>query len=110
PLIRDTVGEPSHKDVVVDPIEKFLQIAVYYPRITLCDVLLGLLHRLMSALSGSKTVTVERERRIKKRREDLQNGLLNKAIKRDGYPQLSGPSARLRYGNPSYRLGGVISA
>src|SRR5208283_5306756 len=46
PLIRDTVGEPSHKDVVVDPIEKFLQIAVYYPRITLCDVLLGLLHRL----------------------------------------------------------------
>jgi hypothetical protein len=29
---------------------------------------------------------VRRERRINKRREHLQNGLLNKAIKRDGHP------------------------
>jgi hypothetical protein len=49
-------------------------------------VLLGLLYCLMSALSRSKTVTVGRKRRIKKRREHLQNGLLDEAVERDGHP------------------------
>ena len=75
-----------HKDVVVDPVEKFLQIAIHYPSITFRDILLSLLNRLMGALSRSKSITVRRERRINKRREHLQNGLLNKAIKRDGHP------------------------
>ena len=71
PLILDARGESSHEDVVVDPVEEFLQIAVDDPRIALGDVPLGLLHRLTSALPRSKSVTVRRERRIKDRREHL---------------------------------------
>jgi len=57
PLVLDTLREPSHKDIVIDPVEEFLQIKIYH------DILLGLLHRLMSALSRSKSITVRRERR-----------------------------------------------
>lgn len=85
-LILDTLREPSHKDVVVNPVEEFLQIAVYNPRIALCNARLCLHGRPMSALSRSKTVTMGRERRIKDRYEDLQNRLLNETIKRDGQP------------------------
>ena len=86
PLIRNTRGKPSHKDVVVNPVEEFFQVTIYYPCIAFCNILLGLRNRLMSASSRSKSVTAGRKRRIKKRREHLQNGLLDEAVKRDGHP------------------------
>jgi transcriptional regulator with XRE-family HTH domain len=63
PLIHDTLCEPSHKDVVVDPVEEFLQVKIHHPRIAFRDVLLGVLDRPMSVLSRSKSITVRRELR-----------------------------------------------
>src|SRR6516162_6937535 len=47
PRVLDPVGDPAHQFVVVDSIEKFLQIKINHPAVALRDVLLRLGYRLV---------------------------------------------------------------
>jgi hypothetical protein len=57
-LIRYPLGDPSHEDVMIDPIEAFLQVDIHNPLISLLYVLLCLSHCLVGISTGSKTITV----------------------------------------------------
>src|SRR5271169_1442860 len=48
PLVLDPVGDLTHQFVVIDSIEKLLQIKVNAPAVAFGDILLRLCHRLMS--------------------------------------------------------------
>jgi site-specific DNA recombinase len=47
PLVADSLGDLSHQSIMINPIEKFLQIEVHNEPIAFGDVLLCLFHRLM---------------------------------------------------------------
>jgi len=67
PLVRDSLGQPSHCHIVVDPVEKFLEIEINHYSFPFLDVPLCRAHRLMCAASRSETVAVLREGRIEHR-------------------------------------------
>src|SRR5712691_10236368 len=75
-----------HQLVVIDPVEKFLQIQIHHTErayrilATFGDILLRLGHRLLSRPPGSKTVAAVRERRVPLPLQNLHHRLLDEAI------------------------------
>src|SRR5262249_27535907 len=63
-LVFNALGNLPHQFVVLDSIEKFLQIEIDDPTVTRRDVLLRLGYSLMSRSTWSKTVTVIGKRRV----------------------------------------------
>ena len=84
PLVLYSSSQSSHKDVVVNPVKKFLYVAVNNPCITPRDVRLGLDDRLVRTSPRPEPVTVWGECGIEYRREHLKNGLLDIPVKCDG--------------------------
>src|SRR5215831_961204 len=64
PLVFNALGNLSHQFVVLDSIEKFLQIEIDDPTIARREVPLRLGYSLMSRSTWSKTITVIGKRRV----------------------------------------------
>jgi hypothetical protein len=107
--VRHPRPHPAEQDIVVDPVEKLFQVKIYHPRIPLPDVGLGLRHRLVGTALRAKAVAPFRERRVPVCLQHLQQGLLDEPVEDDRYPQVSGPTPRLRDRHPAYRLGSIGS-
>src|SRR6266852_1098055 len=54
PFIADLFGDLREQSVVVDPVEKFLEIQIHHPAVAFAWILLRLLHRLMKRTRTSK--------------------------------------------------------
>jgi len=80
PLVLDSFCDLTHQFVVIDSIEKFLQIEINHPAVARGNVLLCLGHRLMRRSSRSKTVAVVGERRVPLPLQNLHHRLLDKSI------------------------------
>ncbi len=107
-LEHPLVGDPSryrcHQLVVVDPIEKLLQIEIHHPAASFGHVLLGLGDRLMRRTPGPEPVTVFRELRVPSALQNLHHRLLHHAVQHRRDAQLTHPSVRFRYLYPLHRL------
>src|ERR1700732_3153922 len=93
PLILDSFGDLSHQFVVIDSIEKFLQIQINHPAIACGNVLLRLGHRLMSRPSWSEPVAVIGKRRIPLSLENLHNRLLDEPVQHSWNAEFAHPSS-----------------
>ena len=76
----------THQFVVIDSIEKLLQIEIDAPAATFGDVLLRLCHRLMSRPSRPEPVAVFGKRPVPPPLQNLHHRLLDQTIqhRRDG--------------------------
>ena len=104
PLVLDSFCDLTHQFVVIDSIEKFLQIEINHPAVARGNVLLCLGHRLMRRSSRSKTVAVVGERRVPLPLQNLHHRLLDKSIQHRWDTKLSHPSVRLGDFHPPHRL------
>ena len=68
---RRILGEPLHQDVVIDPVEEFLQIHVHHDPAAFGNVLSGCLDRLMGVLPRSEAIARFGEIHLEDRRENL---------------------------------------
>jgi len=109
PLVFDPTSHAAHQHVVVDAVEKLLQVHVDHPRVALFQVLLGLGHRLVGRPTRPETETVFRKRLVPLRREHLENRLLDHAIHRRGNAKLPHSPVRLGDLHTLYRLGTIGS-
>jgi hypothetical protein len=62
--IHDSLGQPSHQHIVVDAVEKLLEVNVHHPPPSFLDVSLRLAQGVVSAASRPKAVAVPREGRV----------------------------------------------
>ena len=102
------VGNPfchqPHQDVVIDSIEKFLEVQIYDDGVTRRDQLLRLLHRLMRRASRPEAVAVLGERRVPSRLQHLQRRLLDESVDYTRNPEQTSAARGLRYLDPPHRL------
>jgi len=70
-LVGDPLAQTTHETVMVNPVEKRLQVQIYHPVISLLDVDLSGRHGLMGASVRAEPVTVFAEGRIEYRLQDL---------------------------------------
>ena len=86
PLVIDTLGDLSHQSVVIDSIEKLLQVEVNHPAIACSNIPLCLCYSLMSRSPRSKTVAVIGKLRVPPLLQNLHDRLLDESIqyRRDG--------------------------
>jgi hypothetical protein len=89
---------------MIDPIEKFFQIEVNHPSVTLRNVLLRLGHGVMRRSTRSKPVAVLGKRRVPLPLQNLHHRLLDEAIQHGWNAKLSHPSVRLRDFHPPHRF------
>ena len=92
---------------MVDPVEELLQINVHHDSSAGLHIRLGGQNRFVRTSSGTKTVAVLAEGRIKNRLLHLQQSLLNQPIRHRRDAELALASVRLRDRYPSYRAGPV---
>src|SRR4030095_234478 len=104
PLVLDPFGDLTHQFVVIDSIEKFLQIKINAPAVTFGDILLRLCHRLMSRPSRPEPVAVIGKRPVPPPLQNLHHRLLDKSIQHGRNAKLAHPSVRLGGFHPPYRL------
>src|SRR5215475_1402243 len=93
--ITDLPCHPRHQHIVVDPIEELLQIKIHHPALTFTDVRLRPAHRLLRAPPRTKAIARIRERRLKKRLQDLMQCLLDQPIYHRGYSKCAYPARGL---------------
>src|SRR5437016_3075723 len=77
PFVLDSFCDLPHQFVVIDSIEKLLQVEINHPAVAFCDVLLCLGHCLMRGSSRSKAVAVIGERRVPLLLQNLHHRLLD---------------------------------
>jgi site-specific DNA recombinase len=82
PFIFDPFGYLPHQFVVINSIEKFLQIKINHPAVTFGDILLRLCHRLMSRPSRPKTIAVIGKRPVPPPLQNLHHRLLDESVQR----------------------------
>src|SRR5229473_4009606 len=104
PLIADPFGYLREQSVVVDPVEKFLEIQIHHPAVAFGLILLRLLHRLMCRSPGPKPIAVFGERSVPAPLQYLHHRLLDESIQHRRNAQLAHPAVRLRDSHPFYRL------
>jgi site-specific DNA recombinase len=104
PLVLDSFCDLTHQFVVIDSIEKFLQIEINHPAVARGNVLLCLGHCLMRGSSRSKTVAVVGERRVPLPLQNLHHRLLDQTIQHRWDTKLSHPSVRLGDFHPPHRF------
>ena len=90
PLIADPFGDLREQSVVVDPVEKFLEIQIHHPAVAFGLILLRLRHRLMCRSLGPKPIAVFRERSVPAPLQRLHHRLLYEPIQHrwDGQREL----------------------
>src|ERR1017187_9882901 len=105
PLVLDPFGDLTHQFVVIDSIEKFLQIKIHAPGVTFGDILLRLCHRLMSRPSRPEPIAVIGKRPVPPPLQNLHHGLLDHSVQHRWDAKLSHPSSvRLADFHPHHRL------
>src|SRR5712692_7247613 len=104
PLVLDSFGNLTHQFVVIDSIEKFLQIKINAPAVAFGDILLRPCHCLMSRPSRPEPVTVLGKRPVPLLLQNLHHRLLDKSIQHRWDAKLSHPSVRLGDFHPPHRL------
>src|SRR5260370_19559012 len=104
PLVLDSFCDLTHQFVVIDSIEKFLQIEINHPAVTRGNVLLCLGHCLMRRSSRSKTVAVVGKRRVPLPLQNLHHRLLDQTIQHRRDTRLSHPAVRLGDFHPPHRF------
>jgi hypothetical protein len=109
PTIRYPSGQPSHQDVVVDPVEELLQIDVHHKAAAFLHRGLRAKHGVVRTPSGPEAVACIREGRIEQRLQDLQQGLLDEPVEHRRNAELALASAGLGDRHPSHRLRPVAS-
>jgi len=102
PLVRYPLGQPVHQDVVIDPVEEFLQIQIHHDPVAGLHVLLRLQHRALRASPRPEAVAVLAERRVDERLQHLQKRLLDQSVDGRGYPELARPAPRLGYAHAAH--------
>jgi hypothetical protein len=94
----------AHQFVVIDSIEKLLQVEINHPAVAFRDVLLCLGHCLMRGSSRSKAVAVIGERRVPLLLQNLHHRLLDESIQHRRDAKLSHPAVRLGDFHPPDRF------
>jgi len=109
--VPDALGDLAHQLVVVNPVEKLLQVHIHDPGVVLFEVRLRLLYRLMRVAARSESEARLREGGIPLRLEHLHHRLLDEAVHDGGNPQFSDASLRFRDFNSLHwlRLVGPLS-
>jgi hypothetical protein len=95
-FVCDPPRQAFHQNVVIDPIEEFLQIHIDHHPESFLRIAPRLAHRIVRAASRAKAVTVFGEPRINQRLQHLQQSLLDQSIRHARNPQLPHPSIGLR--------------
>ena len=93
--VFDLTRQQVHQQIVVDPVEEFLQVQFHAPAIARRHMGAGHFDGLVRAAPRTKAVAEVREQRFEKRRQLLQQRLLDQAIQHAGYPQRSDPAIGL---------------
>src|SRR5258708_24992559 len=104
PFVFDTLGDLCHQFVMINSIEKFLQIEINHPAVAFGNVPLCLRYSLMRRSSRSKTVAVIGKCWVPLPLQNLHHRLLNEAVQHGREAKLSHPSVWLRYLYPFHRL------
>src|SRR5260370_26061791 len=104
PFVFDTFRDLCHQFVMINSIEKFLQIEINHPVVALSNIPLCLRYSLMRRSPRSKTVAVVGKRWVPLPLQNLHDCLLNESTQDSRNAQFSHPTVRLRYLYPLHRL------
>jgi hypothetical protein len=104
PLVRNPFGDLTHQFVLIDPIDKFLEVKINAPAEAFGDKLLRLGHRLMGRPSRPEPRSCVRKTSGPTASADLRHRLLDESIQHRWEAQLSHPSVRFGDFHPPYRL------
>ena len=88
PLVVDPSCDPGHQRVVLNAIEKRVEIKIDAPRRVISDELACPLDSVMLRAPRAKPEAVGMEQRVEDRREHLRDGLADQPIHRSRHPQL----------------------
>ena len=80
PLVGHPLGDARHQTIVVDPVEKLLQVDIHDPAVALGDNLLGPGDGLVGVALRAESVAVLGERRVPSLLEYLQDRLLHQPV------------------------------
>ena len=83
----DPSSDPGHQSVVLNAIEKRIEIKIDAPRRVISDELACPLHSVMLRAPRAEPEAVGMEQRIEDRREHLRDGLADQPIHRSRHPQ-----------------------
>ena len=108
-FVLNTFTQAMHQHIVIDPIKEPLKVHIHDHPVAFLHVTLCGKHCIMRASARTKAVAVFRERRIKYRLQNLQQGLLDQPIGHRRYPKLPCPATGLRYLHPANRLWPITS-
>ena len=97
-------GDPRHQSVVLNAIEKRVEIKIDAPRRVISDELACPLDSLMLRAPRAKPEAMGMEMRVKDRREHLRDGLADQPIHRSRHPQRSQAARGLGDHHPADRL------
>jgi hypothetical protein len=87
PLVMDPSGDPGHQSVVLNAIEKQVEIKIDAPRRVISDELACPLDSVMLRAPRAKPKAVGMELGVEDRREHLRDGLADQPIHRSRHPQ-----------------------
>ena len=97
-------GDPGHQSVVLNAIEKRVEIKIDAPRRVISDELACPLDSMMLRAPRAKPEAMGMELRIEHRREHLRDGLADQPIHRSRHPQHPHPARGLGDHHPPDRL------
>ena len=104
PLVIDPSCDPGHQSVVLNAIEKRIEIKIDAPRRIISDELACPLNSVMLRAPRAKPEAMGMEMRIEHRREHLRDGLADQPIHRSQHPQLPLTARGLGDHHPADRL------
>jgi len=104
PLVMHPSCDPVHQYVVLNAIEKRVEIKINAPHRAISDELACPLHSVMLRAPRAKPEAVGMEMRVEHRREHLRNGLADQPIHHSRHPQLPQTTRRLGDHHPADRL------
>ena len=87
PLVMDPSSDPGHQSVVLNAIEKRVEIKIDAPRRIISDELACPLNRIMRRAPRAKPEAMGMKLRVEHRREHLRDGLADQPIHRSRHPQ-----------------------
>jgi hypothetical protein len=88
PLVMHPSRDPGHQCVVLNPIEKLVEIKIGAPRRAIGDELACPLDSVMLRAPRPKAEAMGMEQRVEDGREHLRDGLADQPIYRSRHPQL----------------------
>jgi len=108
-MVADPLRHQAHQEVLVDPVEEFLQVEIDHAGVPFGDIGLGSCDRLMSGSTGPKAKARVRERRVPAWLKHLQYRLLDEAVEhpRNAEGTHAATPANLGDLDPQYRLRSV---